>query len=400
MKLSTLLTAAIAVAFAMPAAAQTKRPIKIGVLSDMSGGLSDVAGPGSVVAARMAIEDRGAKVAGHAIELVSADHQNKADIGSSIVRKWIDVDKVDAIVDLPNSAVALAVNQIVRETNKVLMVTAAATSRLSGDACSPNTIHFATDNWTLANVPSQAVVKGGGDTWFYVTADYAFGHDLEKQSSAAVEKAGGKVLGGVRHPFAVSDFASFLLQAQSSGAKVIAFANSQGDFINAVKQAAEFNLQKTQKLVGLAVYISDIEPIGLQIAQGSLLAEAFYWNMNETARAFSKRFAERHNGKVPTSLHANVYSALNHYFKAIEAGADTNDGKAVIARMKEMPTDDALLGKGSIRADGRKLNPLHLFEIKKPEESKERFDFYKLVRTIPAEEAFRPMAEGGCPLVK
>ena len=400
MKLSTLAAAAIAATLALPAAAQTKRAIKIGVLSDMSGGLSDVAGPGSVVAARMAIEDRGGNVAGHAIELVSADHQNKADIGSSIVRRWIDVDKVDAIVDLPNSAVALAVNQIVRETNKVLMVTAAATSRLSGDACSPNTIHFATDNWTLANVPSQAVVKGGGDTWFYITADYAFGHDLEKQSSAAVEKAGGKVLGGVKHPFAVSDFASFLLQAQSSGAKVIAFANSQGDFINAVKQAAEFNLQKTQKLVGLAVYISDIEPIGLQIAQGSLLAEAFYWNMSESSRAFSKRFAERHNGKVPTSLHANVYSALSHYFKAIGAGADANDGKAVIARMKEMPTEDSLLGKGSIRADGRKLNPLHLFEIKKPEESKERFDFYKLVRTIPAEEAFRPMAEGNCPLVK
>jgi branched-chain amino acid transport system substrate-binding protein len=306
---------------------------------------------------------------------------------------------VDVIVDLPNSAVALAVNQIVREANKALFVTAAATSRLSGDQCSPNTIHFATDNWTLANVPSRAIVQSGGDSWFYVTADYAFGHDLEKQSMAAVEKAGGKVMGSVRHPFAVPDFSSFLLQAQASKAKVIGFANSQGDFINAVKQAAEFNLQASQKLVGLAVYISDIEPIGLKIAQGSLLAEAFYWDMNDASRAFSRRFMKAHNGRAPTSLQANVYSALMHYFKAVEAGVDVNDGKAIVARMKEMPTDDALLGKGSIRADGRKLNPLFLFEIKKPEESKERFDFYKLVRTIPAEEAFRPMNEGNCPLV-
>lgn len=401
MKQRSILAAALCAAMVQPALAQEKRTsVKVGLLTDMSGGLSDVAGPGSIVAAKMAIEDWGGKVKGLPIEFVSADHQNKADIGSSIARKWIDVDKVDALVDLPNSSVALAVSEIVKGANKAVFVTAGASSRLTGDACSPNTIHFATDNWTLANVPSKAIVGTGGDSWFYVTADYAFGHDIEKQSGAAVEKAGGKVLGSVKHPFAVADFSSFLLQAQASKAKVVGFANSQGDFINAVRQAAEFNLQSTQKLVGLAVYISDIEPIGLKIAQGSLLSEAFYWDMNDASRKFSKRFAERHNGKVPTSLQANVYVALNHYFKSIDAGADPSDGRAIVAKMKELPTEDPLLGKGAIRADGRMLSPMYLFEVKKPEESKERFDFYKLVRTIPVEEAFRPLADGNCPLIK
>src|SRR5437762_9086597 len=374
--------------------------IKIGVLSDMSSLYTDLAGAGSVVAARMAVEDSGIEKRGYKVEIVSADHQNKPDVGSSIARQWYDTDKVDVIVDVPNSGVALAVNQITRDKGKAFLVSGAASSDLTGKACSPNTIHWTYDTWMLANGTGSAIVKTGGDTWFFLTADYAFGHALERDTEAVVLKNGGKVLGKVRHPLNTQDFSSFLLQAQGSKAKIVGLANAGGDTINSIKQAAEFGIVKGgQNLAGLLVFISDVHALGLPTAQGLIFTEAFYWDRNDESRAFAKRFAPQYKGNMPTMVQAGVYSAVLHYLKAVEALKNASDGKAVVAKMKDLPTEDTLFGKGAIRADGRKLHDMYLFEVKKPEESKAPWDYYKLRATIPAAEAFRPLKEGNCPLV-
>jgi branched-chain amino acid transport system substrate-binding protein len=374
--------------------------IKIGVMNDMSGTYSDLSGQGSVIAARMAVEDFGAAAKGLKVEIVGADHQNKPDVGSNIVRTWIDVDKVDVIVDVPTSSVALAVNEIVKEKNKVFLVSGAAASDLTGPKCSPNTVHWTYDTWALANGTGKAVVQTGGNTWFFLTADYAFGHALERDTAAVVETSGGKVVGKVRHPFPATDFSSFLLQAQASRAKIIGLANAGADTINAIKQAAEFGITRGgQNLAGLLVFITDVHAIGLPTAQGLIMTEAWYWDLNDANREFAKKFAPQFKGVHPTMVHAGVYSAVTHYLKAIEALKGDADGKAVVAKMKELATDDKLFGKGTVRADGRKIHPMYLFEVKKPAESKAPWDYYKVRATIPAEEAFRPVKEGGCPLV-
>lgn len=393
-----LLATALVALFAGGAEAQVS--VKLGVLNDRSGVYADLSGEGSVIAARMAAEDFKAEEKGIKVEIVSADHQNKPDIGSNIARQWYDQDGVDVILDVPTSSVALAVNQITREKNKIFINSGAAASDLTGKQCSPNTIHWTYDTWALANGTGGAMVKAGGDSWFFLTADYAFGHALERDTIAVVEKSGGKVLGTVRHPFPGSDFSSFLLQAQSSGAKVIGLANAGGDTINSIKQAAEFGItQAGQNLAGLLVFITDVHALGLQTAQGLVLTESFYWDLNDDTRAFAKRFAERNGGKMPTMVHAGVYAGTMHYLKAVEALKDKDPAK-VMAKMKEMPTDDPLFGKGQVRADGRKVHDMYLFEVKKPEESKGPWDYYKLIATIPAAEAFRPLEEGECPLVK
>jgi branched-chain amino acid transport system substrate-binding protein len=374
--------------------------IKIGVMNDMSSLYADIAGPGSVVAARMAVEDFGAASKGMKVEIISADHQNKPDVGSSIARQWYDVDKVDVIVDVPTSSVALAVNQVTKDKGKAFLVSGAATSDLTGKACSPNTIHWTYDTWMLANGTGSAIVKTGGDSWFFLTADYAFGHALERDTEAVVLKGGGKVLGKVRHPLNGQDFSSFLLQAQASKAKIIGLANAGGDTINSIKQAAEFGIvRRGQSLAGMLVFISDVHGLGLNTAQGLIFTETFYWDLNDRTRAWTKRFAPQNNGKYPTMVQAGVYSAVLHYLKAVEA-AKTDDGTKVITQMKKMPTDDTLFGKGRIREDGRKLHDAYLVEVKKPAESKGPYDYYKVRATIPADQAFRPEKDGGCSLVK
>ena len=398
----TLVSLAIAAALGAGAAqAQVSdNVIKIGVLSDMSSLYTDLAGAGSVVAAKMAVEDSGIEKRGYKVEIVSADHQNKPDVGSAVARQWYDQDKVDVIVDTPNSGVALAVSQITKDKGKAFLASGPGSSDLSGKACSPNTIHWAYDTWMLANGTGTAITKGGGDTWFFITADYAFGAALERDTSSAVTKNGGKVVGGVKAPLNTQDFSSFLLQAQASKAKVIGLANAGGDTTNSIKQAAEFGITKGgQKLAGLLVFITDIHSLGLPTAQGLTFTETFYWDMNDQTRAFSKRFSERDKGIHPTMVHAGVYSSLLHYFKAVEA-LKSDDGTKVIAKMKEMPTDDPLFGKGSVRADGRKVHPAYLVQVKTPAESKYPWDYYKIVATIPADQAFRPLDQGDCPLVK
>jgi branched-chain amino acid transport system substrate-binding protein len=397
-----LVAAAIAGALSVTAAqAQVSdNVIKIGVLSDMSSLYTDLAGAGSVVAARMAVEDSGIEKRGYKVEVISADHQNKPDVGSAIARQWYDTDKVDVIVDVPNSGVALAVNQITKDKGKAFLVSGAATSDLTGKACSPNTIHWTYDTWMLANGTGSAIVKTGGDTWFFLTADYAFGQALERDTEAVVIKNGGKVLGKVRHPLNTQDFSSFLLQAQSSKAKIIGLANAGGDTTNSIKQAAEFGIVKGgQNLAGLLVFLTDIHALGLPTAQGLILTNTFYWDQNDQTRAFAKRFAEKDKGIHPTMVHAGVYSSVLHYLKAVEA-LKTDDGTKVVAKMKETPTDDPLFGKGTIRADGRKIHPAYLVEVKKPSESKGAWDYYKVRATIPADQAFRPLNAGECPLVK
>ncbi len=375
--------------------------VKIGVLSDMSSLYSDITGPGSVAAAKLAVEDFGAAAKGIKVEIVSGDHQNKPDVGSNIAGTWFDVDKVDVIVDVPNSGVALAVSEIARQKNKLFLVSGAAASDLTGPKCNANTIHWTYDTWALANGTGKAVVKTGGDTWFFLTADYAFGHALERDTAAVVEANGGKVLGKVRVPLNTNDFSSFLLQAQASKAKVIGLANAGGDTINSIKQASEFGLVKGgQSLAGLLVFATDVAALGLPTAQGLIMTEAWYWDMNDANRAWTKRWQAERRGKYPSMVQAGVYSAVLHYLKAVEALKSDADGKAVAAKMKEMPTDDRLFGKGTIRADGRKIHDMYLFEVKKPAESKYPGDFYKTRATIPAVEAFRPLKEGGCPLVQ
>jgi branched-chain amino acid transport system substrate-binding protein len=374
--------------------------IKIGVLNDQSSLYADLTGTGSVVAARLAVEDFGAAKKGMKVEILSADHQNKPDVGSAVARQWYDVDKVDVIVDVPNSGVALAVNQITRDKAKAFIVSGAATSDLTGKACSPNTIHWTYDTWMLANGTGNAIVKTGGNTWFFLTADYAFGHALERDTEQVVLKSGGKVLGKVRHPLNTQDFSSFLLQAQSSKAKIIGLANAGGDTTNSIKQAAEFGIVKAgQNLAGLLVFLTDVHGLGLNNAQGLIFTETFYWDSNESTRAFGKRFAQANRGIHPTMIHAGVYAGVLHYLKAVEA-LKSDDGTKVIAKMKETPTDDPLFGKGTIRPDGRKIHDMYLFEVKKPSESKGPWDYYKLRSTIPAAQAFRPVDQGECPLVK
>jgi len=374
--------------------------IKIGVLNDMSSLYADIAGPGSVVAARMAVEDFGASKKGMKVEIISADHQNKPDVGSAIARQWYDVDKVDAIFDVPTSSVALAINEVTKQKGKAFIVSGAASSDLTGKACSPNTVHWTYDTWMLANGTGSAVVKTGGDSWYFITADYAFGHALERDTEAVVLKSGGKVLGKVRHPLNAQDFSSFLLQAQASKAKVIGLANAGGDTTNAIKQAAEFGIVKGgQNLAGMLVFISDVHGLGLDKAQGLIFTESWYWDLNDASRAWTKRFVTLNNGKYPTMVHAGVYAGVLHYLKAIEA-AKTDDGTKVIAKMKELPTDDPLFGKGRVRQDGRKVHQAYLVEVKKPAESKAPYDYYKIRATIPADQAFRPEKDGGCSLVK
>ncbi|HWL69399.1 MAG TPA: ABC transporter substrate-binding protein [Geminicoccus sp.] len=374
--------------------------VKIGVLNDRSGVYADLSGEGSVVAARMAVEDFQAAEKGITVEIVSADHQNKPDVASTIARQWYDQDGVDMIVDVPTSSAALAVNDITREKNKVFINSGAATSDLTGPQCSPNTVHWTYDTYALAHGTGGAMVGAGGKTWFFLTADYAFGHALERDTTAVIEAAGGEVLGSVRHPFPGTDFSSFLLQAQSSGANVIGLANAGGDTINSIKQASEFGItQAGQSLAGLLVFLTDVHALGLETAQGLVLTESFYWDLNDDTRAWSKRFAEAHDGDMPTMVQAGVYAGVLHYLKAIEA-AGTKDAQPVMAKMKEMPTDDPLFGKGSIREDGRKLHNMYLFRVKTPDQSQGPWDYYELVATLPPEQAWRPLEEGGCPLVK
>jgi branched-chain amino acid transport system substrate-binding protein len=379
-------------------AQQTK--VKIGVLTDMSGLYADLGGPGSLAAAKLAVEDFNPAAHGLQVEIVSADMLNKPDVGANIARQWFDVDGVDVIIDVPNSGVALAVNEVAREKNKPFLVSGAASSDLTGPKCSPDTIHWTYDTWMLANGTGKALVKTGGDTWFFLTADYAFGHALERDTTAVVLANGGKVLGSVAHPLNSSDFSSYLLQAQASKAKIIGLANAGGDTINAIKQGVEFGIAAGgQQFAGLLVFISDVNSLGLKTAQGLVLTETWYWDMTEANRAFTKRWQVAQPGKFPTMVHAGVYSATLHYLKAVAALKSTADGKVVVAKMKEIPTDDPLFGKGTVRADGRNVHPAYLFEVKKPEESKYPGDDYKLRATIPANEAFRPLKDGNCPLV-
>ncbi len=396
-----LVSAAILALAAGAANAQISgNEVKIGVLNDQSGTYADLAGPGSTLAAKMAVEDSKAILKGMKVEVISADHQNKADVGSAIARKYKDSEGVDVIVDVPTSSVALAVNQITKEKGKAFLVSGAASSDLTGKACSPNTIHWTYDTWELANGTGSAIVKTGGKSWFFLTADYAFGHALERDTSAVVVKEGGKVVGAVRHPFPTSDFSSFLLQAQASKAQIIGLANAGADTTNAIKQAAEFGIVKGgQNIAGMLVFLTDVHALGLATAQGLIFTTSWYWDMNDPSRAWAKRFAAANGGKYPTMIQAGVYSSVLHYLKAVTA-IKSDDGTKVIAEMKKLPTDDPLFGKGMVRADGRKVHNGYLVEVKKPAESKSPYDYYKIRTTIPADQAFRPMSEGGCSLVK
>ncbi len=394
--------AAIVLSCMVAAHAEDLPTFRIGVLTDQSGLYSDIAGPGSVTATRMAVEDFKPETHGFKVEVLSADHQNKADIGSSIARRWYDIDKVDAVVDVPTSSVALAVAGVTHDKNKVFLVASAGTSDLTGKDCTPNTVHWTYDTWALANGTARATIRQGETSWYFVTADYAFGHALERDAAEVVKAAGGEVVGDVLAPFQTSDFSSFILRAQGSGAKVVALANSGGDTINFVKQASEFGLSRSQKLVSLLIFLSDIHAIGLQTAQGLMLTNAFYWNLNDGSRAFGKAFGARNNGRMPTMNQAGAYAATLHWMKAIAAmdKAKARDGALVVAKMKEMPTDDPLFGKGRIREDGRTIHDMYLWQVKTPAESKEPYDYLKLIASIPGDEAFRPMSSDACPMLK
>jgi branched-chain amino acid transport system substrate-binding protein len=397
-----LLGSALTLAAGNLAVAQDKT-VKIGALSDQSGLYADLGGPGSTLAAQMAVEDSGMTAKGWKIDVISGDHQNKPDVGTAIARQWFDVDKVDVIVDVPNSGVALAVKNVIKEKNGVYINSGAATSDLTNAQCSPNTVHWTYDTYMLAHTTGQALVKAGGDSWFFLTADYAFGAALERDTTAVILANGGKVVGGVKHPLNTSDFSSFLLQAQSSKAKIIGLANAGGDTTNSIKQAAEFGIVKGgQKLAALLLFITDVKAIGLETAQGLNFTETFYWDMNDQTRAFSKKFAARmKNGAPPTMVQAGVYSGLIHYFKALEAlGGNPHDGIKVVDKMKSIPTDDPLFGQGEIEPNGRTIHSAYLFEVKKPSESKGPWDLYKLVGTVPGDQAFTPLDKSSCPLLK
>ncbi len=374
------------------------KTIKLGVLTDLSGFAADSTGPGSVVAAKLAIEDFKAEKPDLTVELIQADHQNKADIGAALAKRWVDVDKVDVILDVPFSSVALAVQEVVRGTKTAFIASGPGTSLLTGEKCSPNTVQWTYDTWALAHGTALALLRAKKDTWFFVTADYAFGHALEKDASDVVRAENGKILGAVRHPTGTSDFSSFLLQAQSSKAKIVAFANAVGDTVNSVKTASEFGLQAGgQELAALLMQLSDVNAIGLKDAKGLYLTEGFYWDTDEGTRKFADRFAAQMNGRRPTANQAGVYAGSLHYLRAA-AAADTSDGQAVVAKMKELPSKDPLFGDGRVRADGRHIHNMYLFQVKTPQESKAPWDFYKLIETIPAEEAFRPIEQGNCPM--
>ncbi|MCU0887914.1 MAG: ABC transporter substrate-binding protein [Rubritepida sp.] len=401
-------TGSIALGAATPmtgARAQAANTIRIGVLTDMSGPFRDISGPTSVVATRTAVQDFAAQ--GFNVEVLVADHQNRPDVGVSLVRQWIDRDGVDCIMDVPSSGVALAVNTVVRERNKVYLNSTAATVELTGGQCSPNTIHWTYDTWMLARSTGGALVRAGGQRWFFITADYAFGHSLEAQTMTFVREAGGTVVGSVRHPFpGTTDYSSFLLQAQASRAQIVGIANAGVDAINAIKQAGEFGLMRRgQRVAGLLVFVNDVNSLGLQVAGGSVLTETFYWDLNDRTRAVSQRIVANGTpgGNRPSMGHAGCYSATLHYLKAVRdmgVAAAKASGVDVINRMKAMPTDDDAFGAGSIRADGRKLHPAYLFQVKTPQESRGPWDFYTLLQTTPAEEAFRPMAQGNCAIVR
>jgi len=399
-KRAIVLSFAMASLISSTANAQTSNEIKIGVLVDMASIYADTAGEGSVAAAKLAVEDFNPSAHGLKVTIVSADHHNNPGLGASIARQWFDTDNVGAIVDVPNSDVALVVSEVAREKNKVLLASSAATSDLTGPGCSPNTIQWTFDTWMLAHVLGTQVVKTGGDSWYFLAADYGFGQILEHDTAAVVLANNGKVLGTAFHPLITRDFSSFLLKAQTSKAKIIGLANAGGDAERAVRQGAELGITAGgQKFAGLLFYISDVNALGLKIAQGLVLTETWYWDMTEANRAFTKRWRVEQPGKFPNMSQAGVYSAITHYLKAVTALKSDNDGAAVVAKMKEMPTDDPLFGKGSIRADGRKLHPAYLFEVKKPSESKYPGDDYRLRATISADEAFRPMKDDHCPLV-
>jgi branched-chain amino acid transport system substrate-binding protein len=374
--------------------------IKIGVLNDQTGMNADLSGQGSVIAARMAAEDAGGTVIGKKIEVIFADHQNKADIGSSIATQWYDKEGVDMVVDMPNSSVALAVQEVARQRKKVVMFSGPGSSDITGKSCSPYGSHWTFDTVALARGTGSAVVKDGGKSWFFLTSDYAFGHSLANDTMAVVKANGGTVLGEAVHPLNNADFSSFLIQAQASGAQVIGLANGATDTTNSVKQAHEFGLtQRGQKLAGLLVFITDVHSLGLDVAQGLVLTESFYWDQNDETRAFSKRYAERMGGRKPTMVHAGVYSAVAHYLKAV-AAANTLDGTAVADKIRAIPINDFMDKDVRIRVDGRVMRDFYLYQVKTPAQSKGPWDYYNLVRTIPAEEAVRPLAEGHCPLVQ
>ena len=398
-RIAALFASAIFFGPATSAQAEMDGKIRIGVLNDMSSVYADFQGPGSVEAARLAAEDF-AKKSKLKIEILSADHQNKADTGAAIARRWFDVDGVDMIIDIPNSAVALAVADIAREKNKVMIGSGAGTALLTGERCSPNTVHWTYDTWALGHGVARGVMQQGGKNWFFITADYAFGHDLEKQASDEVIAGGGKVVGSVRHPINSSDFASFLLQAQSSRADVIALANAGGDTVNAIKQAAEFGLGQKEKLVALVFDLQSVASLGLKAAQGLTAMNASYWDTNEETRAWARRYQQRHPKKMmPNHMQAGVYSAVMHYLQGVEKASSAADGRAVVAAMKSIPIDDPLTGKGEIREDGRAIHPMYLLQVKAPAESKSEWDVFKVTGTIPADKAFRPLADGRCPLV-
>jgi branched-chain amino acid transport system substrate-binding protein len=387
--------------FASPGAhAQfTGNVLKIGVLNDQAGIYADMAGPGSVAAAQIAVDEFGGKIGNVPIEIIRGDHQNKPDVGVSVARKWLEADGVDMIVDIPNSAIALAISTLVRDANKVAVITTSNTNRLTGDSCSPNHVHWTLDNYSLAKSTGSAVVQTGGKSWYFITADYAFGHDMENQAGEIVKASGGAVLGAVRHPLNSSDFSSYLLQAQGSKSAVIALANAGSDFTNTIKQASEFNITGSgQKLAGLAVFVTDVKSLGLANGKGLLLSEPFYWDLNEQTRAFAKKFGERHGGAMPTAYQAGVYAGTLHYLKAVAAVGGDGDGRAIVSKMKELPTDDLAFGKGSIRIDGRKMHPMYLFRVKSPEQSKGPWDLYEKVGETPAEQAYKA-PDKACSLV-
>jgi len=374
--------------------------VKIGVLNDRSGLYADLGGEGSAVAARMAAEEMGGKVLGKTIEVIVADHQNKPDIGSNVARQWIDQDGVDVIVDVPNSGVALAVQEVTKTKQKVFLALGPATSRLTGDACSPYTFHWAYDTYALAVGTGRTIVEQGGKKWFFLTADYAFGHQLEADTSAVVKKAGGTVVGAVRHPLNTADFSSFLLQAQGSGADIIGMANAGGDTINTIKQASEFGLQQSgkQKLAGLLLFLSDVHALGLQVSQGLELTTGYYWDLNDDTRGWAKKYMEK-TGKMPTMVQAGTYSAVRHYLKAIEA-AGTDEGPAVAEKMRATPVNDSFAKNGKILGNGRMVHDMYLARVKKPADSKGPWDYYQIIKTIPGDEAFQNPKESGCPLTK
>ena len=393
--------AATAAAGALVAtAAFAQAPVRIAVMNDQSSVYADYQGRGSVLAAQMAVEDFGGTVAGRKIEVISADHQNKPDVGSAIARQWLDQGGVHMIADLPNSAVAFAVNEVVRQANKVMIGSGAGSVELTGARCSPNTVHWTYDTWSYGHSLAKAVMQRGGKNWYFITADYAFGHDLERQAAEQINRDGGKVLGAARTPIGTTDFSSFLVTAQSSGAQVLGLAVAGGDTTTSMKQAAEFGLTKKMTLAPLIFGINNVPALGLEASQGALLVNPFYWDMNEGTRAWSRRFKQRsHNNAMPNDMQAGVYAATLHYLKAVQKVGGPDDGKAIVAAMKAMPTDDPLFGKGRIREDGRKLHDMYLFQVKSPAESKEDWDYFKLLTTIPAEQAFRPMSEGKCSFV-